>query len=167
MTLMAVCSHDQVMDCSPVDSSVHGILKARLLVWVTIPCSTGSSQPRDRTWVSCIAADSLPSEPTGKPQDYLLSSICRGVPSVSPENLWSRGKAHTAHGACWNSSPSSQWCHPTISSSVVPFSSSCLNHSQGLSGSFQMSPLFATGAKVLELQLQHQSFQWIFRPNFP
>ena len=34
------------------------------------------------------------------------------------------------------------------------------------SGSFQMSELFASGAKVLEFQLQHQSFQWIFRTDF-
>ena len=51
---------------------------------------------------------------------------------------------------------SSQWCHPTISSSVVPFS--CLQ-SFPASGSFPMSQ----EAKVLELQLQHQSFQWIFK----
>ena len=43
------------MDCSPPGSSVHGILYARTLEWVTIPFSRGSSQPRDRTWVSCIA----------------------------------------------------------------------------------------------------------------
>ena len=43
------------MDCSPPDSSVHGILQARILEWVAIPFSRGSSQPRDRTWVSCIS----------------------------------------------------------------------------------------------------------------
>ena len=42
-----------------------------------------------------------------------------------------------------NSSPLSRWCHPTISSSVVPFSS-CLQ-SFPASGSFQMSKLFASG----------------------
>ena len=42
------------MDCSPV-SSVHGILQARILEWVAIPCSRGSSQPRDQTQVSPIA----------------------------------------------------------------------------------------------------------------
>ena len=36
-------------------SSVHGILQARILEWVAIPFSTGSSQPREWTWVSCIA----------------------------------------------------------------------------------------------------------------
>ena len=43
------------MDCSLPDSSVHGILQARILEWVAIPFSRASSQPRDQTWVSCIA----------------------------------------------------------------------------------------------------------------
>ena len=64
-----------------------------------------------------------------------------------------------------NSCPLSQWCHPTISSSVVPFSS----HLQPFpaSGSFPMSQFFEFFghlAKVLEFQ--HQSFQWIFRTDF-
>ena len=44
------------MDCSPPGSSVHGILQARILEWVAISFSGGSSRPRDRTQVSCIAA---------------------------------------------------------------------------------------------------------------
>ena len=40
---------------SPPGSSLHGILQARILEWVAIPLSKGSSQPRDQTWVSCIA----------------------------------------------------------------------------------------------------------------
>ena len=43
------------MDCSPSGSSVHGILQARILEWVTMPSSRGSSWPRDQTWVSHIA----------------------------------------------------------------------------------------------------------------
>ena len=43
------------MDYSPGGSSVHGILQARILEWVAIPFSRGSSRPRDRTRVSCIA----------------------------------------------------------------------------------------------------------------
>ena len=62
-----------------------------------------------------------------------------------------------------DSRPSSRWCHPTISSSVVPFSS-CLQ-SFPASGSFQMSQLFTSGGQVLEFQLQHQSFQWTPRPD--
>ena len=43
------------VDCSPPGSSVHGILQARILEWVAISFSRGSSQPRDQTQVSCIA----------------------------------------------------------------------------------------------------------------
>ena len=63
-----------------------------------------------------------------------------------------------------NSCPLSWWCHPTISSSVVPISS-CLQ-SFPASGSFQVSQLFTSGGKVLEFQLQHQSFQRKFRADF-
>ena len=57
--------------CNPMDytllgSSVHSIRQARILKWVAIPFSRGSSQPRHWTQVSHIA-DSLPSEPPGKP----------------------------------------------------------------------------------------------------
>ena len=41
--------------CDPMDCRVHGILQATILEWVTFPFSRGSSQPRDRTQVSCIA----------------------------------------------------------------------------------------------------------------
>ena len=42
------------MDCNPPGSSVYGILQARMLEWVAISFSRGSSQPRDQTWASCI-----------------------------------------------------------------------------------------------------------------
>ena len=41
--------------CNPMDYKVHGILQARILEWLAIPFSRGSSQPRDRTEVSHIA----------------------------------------------------------------------------------------------------------------
>ena len=44
------------MDCSLPGSSVHGILQARILEWVAVPSSMGSSQPRDRTHVSCVSS---------------------------------------------------------------------------------------------------------------
>ena len=43
------------MDCSPPGPSVHGILQARILEWVAIPFSRGSSWPRNWIWVSYIA----------------------------------------------------------------------------------------------------------------
>ena len=42
------------MDCSLSGSSVHRILQARILEWIAMPSSRGSSWPRDRTCVSCI-----------------------------------------------------------------------------------------------------------------
>ena len=43
------------MDCSPPCSSVHGILQARILEWVAMPFSRGSSWLRDQTWVSYVS----------------------------------------------------------------------------------------------------------------
>ena len=44
------------VDCSPQGYSVHGILQERILEWIAISFSRGSSRPRDRTQVSCIAS---------------------------------------------------------------------------------------------------------------
>ena len=54
------------MDCSPRGSSVHGISQAKILEWVAISFSRGSSQPRDGTCVSCIAGGFFTVEPPGK-----------------------------------------------------------------------------------------------------
>jgi len=54
-------------DYSLPDSSVHGILKASILEWVVMAFFKGSSEPRDQTWYPALQADSLPSEPLGKP----------------------------------------------------------------------------------------------------
>ena len=62
-----------------------------------------------------------------------------------------------------DSSPSGQWCHPTNSSSVIPY---FCPQSSPASGSFQMSQFFASGGQVLEFQLQHLSFNWIFRTDW-
>ena len=44
-----------LVDCSPLGSSIHGIFQSRILEWAAISFSRGSSQPRDRIPVSCIA----------------------------------------------------------------------------------------------------------------
>ena len=62
---------------------------------------------------------------------------------------------------CSNSCPLSQWCHPTTSSSASPLFS-CLHLSQH-QDLFQWVGSLHQVAKLLELQLQHQSFHWIFR----
>ena len=43
------------MDCNPPSSSDHGILQARILEWVTMPSSRGSSGPRNQIHVSCVS----------------------------------------------------------------------------------------------------------------
>ena len=63
-----------------------------------------------------------------------------------------------------DSRPSSQWCHPAISSSVVPISS-CPQSFQH-QGLFQWVSSLHQVAKVLEFQLQHQSYQWTLRTDF-
>ena len=74
--------------------------------------------------------------------------------SVSSDSLWPHGLQHTrppcpspTPGACSNPCPLSQWCHPTISSSVVPFSS-CLQ-SFPASLSFPMSQFFTSGGQSI------------------
>ena len=64
------------MDCSPPGSSGHGIFQARIPERVAIPFSRGTSWPRDRTRSPSLRADSLPSEPPGKP--YSMSNTVLG-----------------------------------------------------------------------------------------
>ena len=97
---------------------------------------------------------------------YLLFSC-----SLVSDFLWPSGLQHTrlcsllpSPGACSNSCPLSRWCHPTISSSVVVFSS-CLK-SFPPSGSFLMSQPFASSGQRIGASGQHQPFQWIFRIDF-
>ena len=89
---------------------------------------------------------------------------------VVSNSLWPHESQHArppcpspTPGVYSNSYPSSQWCHPAISSSVVPFSS-CPNPSQH-QGLFQWVSSLHQVAKVLEFQLQHQSFQWTLRTD--
>ena len=74
--------------------------------------------------------------------------------SVVSDSLWPHGLKHTrppcpspTPGACSNSCLQSRWCHPTISSSVIPFSS-CLQSSPA-SGSLQMSQFFISGSQSI------------------
>ena len=141
----------------------------RILKWVAYPFSRVSSQPRNWTGVSCIANGFLTSWATrealwgrkrvehnlGTKQQqqidlWLLLSSC----SVVSDSLWPHGLQHArlpcpspTPRACSNSCPFSQWCHPAISSSFIPFSF-CLQ-SFPASGSFLMSRLFAPGGQSI------------------
>ena len=92
------------------------------------------------------------------------------VHSVVSDSLWPHESQHTRSpcplptpGVYSNSCPLSRWCHPTISSSVVPFSS--CPQSLPASGVFQWLSSSHEVAKVLEFQLQHQSSQWTPRTD--
>ena len=72
------------MDCSPPGSSVRGISQERIPEWVAISFSRGSSQPRDQTPVSCLAAGFFTTEPPGKP---LYQARCHVKNSMYQEVL--------------------------------------------------------------------------------
>ena len=88
--------------------------------------------------------------------------------SVMSNSLWTQGPQH-AKPLCPsptprvypNSCPSSWWCHPTISSSVIPFSS--CPQSFPASRSFPMQRV--SSSHQVRFQLQHPSFQWILRAD--
>ena len=63
------------MDCSSPGSSVHGISQAGILEWVSISFSRGSSRPRDRTQVSCIAGRLYRLSHQGSPRMIFITII--------------------------------------------------------------------------------------------
>ena len=92
--------------------------------------------------------------------------------SVVSNSLWPYGLQHArlpcpspSPRACSNSCPLRQWCHPTISSSVIPFSS-CLQSSPA-SGSFQMSQLFASGGQSIGVWASTSVFPMNIQDWFP
>ena len=102
------------------------------------------------------------------PPSYMSVEFSRSVVS---NYLRPHGLQHTrplcpspTPGVYSNSCPLSWWCHPTTSTSVTPFSSHLLSFPA--SGSFLTSQFLPQVGKLLEFQLQHQSFQWIFRTDF-
>ena len=103
------------MDCSLPGASVHGILQARILAWVAISSSRGSSQPRDQTHVFQLLqwqAGSLPLAPPGKPQSRLSANPVRATWSPRP---FPRGAALSWRAAkriprcCGNEEAASSW----------------------------------------------------------
>ena len=154
------------LDCSLPGYSVHGILQARILEWVAISFSRGSSQPRDQTCYSCIGRQILYhwgtrealynyfSENLVISQYYLFVFILQFIHSVLSNSLWLHELQHTRFPcpsptprACSNSCPSSQGGHPIISASAISFSS--WHQSFWTSGSFPMSQFFASGGQSI------------------
>ena len=78
------------MTCSPPGSSVHGTLQARILQWIAVPSSRGSSQPRNRTHISGISCiTGRFTEPPGKPGKSAQPSRNLATWSLQTRaNLW-------------------------------------------------------------------------------
>ena len=113
------------MDYNPPGFSVHGIIQARILEWVAISFSKGSSRPRDWTGVSCSGKWFLYHRATWEAP---IGSICsvQFSRSVVFDSLQLHGLQHArlpcpspTPRAYSNSCPLSWWCHPTTSSSFV------------------------------------------------
>ena len=87
------------MDCSLSGSSVHGIFQARILEWVTISFSRGSSRPRDQTCisrVSCTGRGVFTTEPPGSPTHSSLSQPSLFLPAGSPAAKHAMGAEYPA-----------------------------------------------------------------------
>ena len=137
------------MDCSLPSSSIHGTSQAKIPERVAISFSRRSFRPRDWTHVSWIGRQILYHWATWEALMYIFSSIAQSCPTLQPHGLQPARLPcpSPTPRACSSSRPLSQWCHPTISSSVAPFSS-CLQ-SFPASGSFPMSQVFASGGQSI------------------
>ena len=154
------------MGCSPPGSSVHGIFQARILEWVAIPFSRRSSQPRVRTQVSCIAGIFFTTEQPATPlvqfslvaQSYptLCDTMDCSTPSLLVHHQFPEPFQTHVYHICDAIQPS----HPWSSHSPPIFN---LSQNQGL---FKWVSSSHQVAKILEFQLQHQSFQWTLRTDF-
>ena len=92
MLLLSHISHVQLCDpmgYSPPGSSIHEILQARILEWVTMPSSRGSSQPRDQTQVSCIAGRFFTTGLPGKTSHFHAMCLVMSESLQPPELLLS------------------------------------------------------------------------------
>ena len=146
------------MDCSLPGSSLHGILNGNP------PQCSCLENPRDegawwaaiygvaqsRTRLKRLSSSSSCLKALSHKLD--ISLLLLFSHSVMSNSLWPHRLQHTrlpcpspSPGACSNSCPSSHWCHPTISSSIVLFSS-CLQ-SFPASGSFPLSQFFTSGGQ--------------------
>ena len=107
-----------------------------------------------------------------KNSDGISQTVSQFSCSVVSDYLWSHGPQYTrlpcpspTSGACSNSCPLSWWCHPTISSSVVPFSS-CLQLSLA-SGSFLVSQFFTSGVQSIGVSTSASALPMNIQDWFP
>ena len=144
-----LCDH---MDYSPPGSSVHGVLQARILEYIAISSSRDLPNQGVQKGGNICMADLFCC--TVEINKTLSSNSVQFSHSVMSDSLQPHEPQHArppcpspTAGVCSNPCPLSRWCHPTISSSVIPFSS--CPQSFPASGSSQMSQLFASGGQSI------------------
>ena len=118
-------------------------------------------------WLLHWQVGSLPLVPPGSPK-----TLSQFLHSIMSNSLRSHRLQHTrlpcpspTPGVYPNSCPSSQWCHPTISSSVVPFSS--CHQSFPASGSFAVSQFFASGGWSIGISASSSAISMNIQDWFP
>ena len=167
-----VCSVSQCptlwdpMDCSPPVSSVHGILQARALEWAAMSSSRASSPPRIKPSSPALAGGFLTTEPWAKSHSQRFSSFAQLCLTVCNPMDCNMPGLSVHHQLPEFMQTHVHWVGDAIQASY-PLSSP--SHAFNLSqhqGLFQGASSSHQVAKVLEFQLQHQSFQWIFRTDF-
>ena len=133
------------IDCSLPGSSVHGVLQARILEWVAMPFFRGSSRARRQTCVSSVQFSSVTQScPT------LCDPMNHSTPGLPVHHQLVEFTQTHVHWVSDAIKPS----HPLSSPSPLALS---FSQHQGL---FKWVSSSHQVAKVLEFQLQHQSFQW-------
>ena len=138
------------MDCSPPVYSLHETSQARILEWVAISFSRGSSQPRDRTWASCLGRRVLYHWAT-REAHWHWGQTGKYLP-VSPTPMLPSPRLACCHRSTWNN-PSSQVRILTLPRCWFPFEmllcsvywhfSVCMNHGdQKLEAKLSPDPYF-------------------------
>ena len=144
--------------CDPIDSSPPGsaiprILQARMLEWIAISFSNAwkwkvKVKSLCRVWLFATPWTAAHQAPPS--MGFSRQECWSGVPLPSPTSSWSLLKFMSTQSL--------------MLSTATPLSS--CPQSGPASGFFPVSWLFASSGQILEFQLQHQSFQWIFRVDF-
>ena len=174
MDVLCLVPHSCLTLCDPMDCSLQaplsmGTLQARILEWVVMPSSKGSSQPRDRTQVSHIAGGFFTIWATRGAQidaSVQFSSVTQSCSALCDPMDCSTPGLPVHHQLPEFTQTHVHWVgdaiqpsHPLLSTSPLALN---LSQHQGL---FKWVSSLHQVAKVLEFQLQHQSFQWTFRTD--
>ena len=145
------------MDCSPPGSSDHGMFQANILMWLVLPFCRGSPQSRDQTQVSSIADRFLTIRTTR--EAFQFSSVAQSCPTLCDPKNWSTPGLPVHHQL-----PESTQTHVHQVGDVIQPSHPLSSPSPPTPNPSQHQSIFQRVnsshevAKVLEFQLQHQSF---------